>query len=242
MLQAEGLEGGREEEVFDGVHFWAREHFQESKEMQEAILRLAPHIRFGCIPGEVLETLLCHSDMQLPELQALVFKGLFFQAYSEPKKLETMSEFSRVRNGFEEATIDIILNVVIDEKGLKSVSRPVTWNGRTWSLKVEKTSHNDPATVGMFLSRGASDNSAEDTNQVDEVEFLFFARKWPSGYWALLKKSSFKFTKPASEGRGSSNMFGKPWHLMESSEYAGCTKEITLRVVARRLIEDPESE
>ncbi|GAQ88324.1 hypothetical protein KFL_004180090 [Klebsormidium nitens] len=242
LLQAEGLEGDGEEVVFNGAHFWVRERFPEVKERREALLRLARQIRFGCIRGEVLETLLHDPDMQLPELQVLVLRGLVFQAYSEPKKLESMCDFSRLRSGFREAIIDLVLNVVIDEKGSRTVSRPVTWNDRTWCLEVKKSTRQDSATVAVYLNRGALAKSAEDSNQVDQVEVQFFARTWPSGYWALLKQRTLTFTKTTSEGRGSGDMFGKPWHLIDTSEYAGCTKEVTLRVVARRLPEDSESD
>lgn len=242
LLRSEELEGGDEVDVLDGAQIWVQQQFDTPEERVEAFRRLAPLIRFGCLRGETLELLFDSPELQSPEVQALIQKALLYQAYSEPKKLESISEFSRVRKGFREETIELFLNYVMDDKAWRALSssQPTEWNGRRWHMEVEKTRDGFLPTMGVHLIREAK--SGSQSNEADMIQAQFFAKSWPSGYWSLLKDGVWTYAKEEADAKGSRNMFKKGWSELKASEFVGCTNEIIFRVVATRLIEDSDSD
>ncbi|GAQ88328.1 hypothetical protein KFL_004180140 [Klebsormidium nitens] len=240
LLRSEELEGGDEVDVLDGAQIWVQQQFDAPEERAEAFRRLAPFVRFGCIKGEVLERLFDSPEMQSPEVQKLLQKALVYQAYSDPKKLTSISEFSRVREGFRKDTIELFFNFVLGERGFKVLSPWTEWNGRKWSLAIEKVQTRVPPTLGINLVRGPK--SGSQSNEADIIQTQFFAKSWPSGYWSLLKSGVWTYAKEETEGKGSCNIFKKSWQELKASEFVGCTNEIIFRVVAKRLIEDSDSE
>lgn len=151
LLQSEDLEADSEEEIFDKLLAWVAVNYTDVSLTSSAIAKLASLVRFPCMSGEYLETLLTREELQAKETQDLINAALKLQAYSDVKKQEVGPETFCQRKGVRNVHLEIVDHFLLDESGTRRDSRRAVWFGKKWYISVQKDSRGTPPSVGLFL-------------------------------------------------------------------------------------------
>lgn len=96
--------------------------------------------------------------------------------------------------------------------------------------------------MGLFseeVAVGESEDEDEPALRPDDVEYKFFVRTWPEGWWKLLHSHRATFDTSAEHDNsvcyGTADAFGLAWDDVRlSPKYSDATGSIVLKVVARR--------
>lgn len=237
LLESEELEAADEEHVFGAVITWLSSNLDGLASKQEAMRSLARSIRFGCMRGEFLEReVLAMPEMRSVEVEALVREALSFRAWSDEEKLRACAERRfRERKGVADSNFEIFFTAELDDIGTSKRGPVVRWAKRDWWINLQMSGDKEPATVGLCLHTSGQVHGGSG-QPADKVFVAISVRSWPSGYWALLKKSRSYWEFPQGEKRfrGYGNFFGMSWDEVRSSCYATCTGEVTLKIKLSR--------
>jgi hypothetical protein len=230
LLQSEELEADSEEEILNKLLKWIRENFTKPSKRREALQALSQHIRFCCMRGEYLESLLSVSEMQSKATSALINAAIRFQSYSDKKK-QSMKVQAWERKGVQDTHLEIVASVRLEEGKKEARSGMAKWYGRHWYLVTKELKNS----VGIFL-HCESDTQKSFAASTDVVDCEFYVRTWPSGFWTFLVKTSTPLSKCENRVYGIRKALEMPWEAArQSTTYMSNTGEMIIKVVARRL-------
>ncbi|GAQ87558.1 BTB/POZ/Kelch-associated protein [Klebsormidium nitens] len=239
LLQSEELEADSEQEIVEKSLAWIRGSYQSESERRRLVDKLTQHIRFFCIDGEFLESLLAAPEMQSEPTQALINNAFRFQAYSDAKK-EALGKVACQRKGVRDVHLEIISEFVLDEPGTRLSSRSALWFGKEWYVELDQTKTPVPTVSVNLCCKPASNGSPEASSTADEVEAQFFVKIWPNDIWKFCGKTdpeafSVVPKDESSSGWGLWGALNVSWEEARTSErFLGSTGAVTIKVVARR--------
>jgi hypothetical protein len=229
LLQSEELEADSEEEILDELLGWVSDNFKELSERQAVLEALSQHIRFCCMRGEILESLLSILALQSKATSALINAAIRFQSYSDGKK-QSMKVEACERKGVQDTHLEIVASVRLEEGQTEAQSGVANWYGRQWFL-VTKALKNS---VGIFL-HCKPDTQKTIAALTDVVDCGFYKRTWPNCFWEFLLKTSRPLSTYEDLGYGTRKALEMPWEeARQSTKYISNTGEMTIKVIARR--------
>jgi hypothetical protein len=230
LLQSEELEADSEEEILEELLEWVRGKSTALSKRRGVLEALSEHIRFRCMRGEYLESLLSVPEMHAKATKSLNNAALRFQSYSDEKK-QSMKVQACERKGVQDTHLEIVAGVRLED-GTTRWSGSANWYGRQWSFGVYESHESNR----VFLYCG-SDTQSTIAGLTDVVDYSFYVRTWPSGFWQFLFRDSqplYMFNGGA--GYGSTIGLGIPRkEARQSKKYISNTGEMIIKVVARRL-------
>lgn len=219
LLKSEELDAASEEEILLAVLVWVRNNFDGLPRRQKAMSQLSEHLRFGLMRGEfLLRSVLPVSEMALPETQERVMSGIYFQAFSDAEKLKSKDLYTQPRTGMQGSRLEILCSFALDEAGASKSSPSAVWIGKQWRIDVQKDDRQDPPTVGIFLVTSKL-TGEEGTMPSTKVDFTFYVRVWPRGYWKTMNKVFAYEFKTEGDGYGIADAFNMSWEEARKSRY-----------------------
>jgi hypothetical protein len=234
LLQLEELEADSEEEIIEDLLEWVRGKSTDPLDWREALEALLQHIRFCCLRGEYLETLLYKPEMHSKATRSLIKAAIMFQSYSDEKK-QSMNVEACERKGVQDTHLEIVASVRLKDGGTMARSGLAQWYGRKWYFAVMKRVDNSRSSVG-FVFDCTPDLQRNFERSTDLVDFGFYVQTWPSGLWKLLSEHSQPLSRFEAIGAGTNDGLRMSWEeARQSTKYIGNTGEMTIKVVARRL-------
>jgi hypothetical protein len=236
LLQSDELEVDSEEEILTKLLDWLRKKFSGVKKRQGVLDALSRFVRFWCMRGENLEELLARPEMRYSNAtSALIFTAVKFQSYSDEKK-QAMEVEACERKGVRDVHLEIVANLRLEEDGKRVRSDTADWCGGRWYIRLEEEVDNNKSGVGMYLfCDEVPDSQRCFWDQAYVIDYRFYVRTWPTGFWELLFKRSYPLSRFVKEGWGPADALGMPWKdARQSTKYIGSTGTMAIKVVARR--------
>jgi hypothetical protein len=155
-----------------------------------------------------------------------------FQSYLDEKK-QSMNVEACERKGVQDTHLEIVASVRLEEGETEGWSGFANWYGRQWFFGVHE---NVESNVQILLYVCEPETQRTLAGLTDVVDYSFYVRTWPSGFWQLLFRHSTPLSMFEGAGQGSTNGLGIPWaEARQSTKYISNTGEMTIKVVARRL-------
>jgi hypothetical protein len=184
--------------------------------------------------GEYLESLLSVPEMRSKATKSLIKAAVKFLSYSDEKK-HSMEVKACERKGVQDTHLEIVASVRLKKGKADAWSANVKWYGRKWYFFVKKEVDNNRSSVGLFL-HCSPDTHRSFADSTEVVNYDFYVRTWPSGFWKLLYEGSESLKIFDEFGSGTTDLLDMPWEeARQSTKYIGNTGEMTIKVVARRL-------